>query len=90
MNTPDMIPASAPEMVRPMSKVSWQYVDPGELANEGIYSQEDLKRISEQIMFPIERPAMLSAFARGISGRGDLPDDLTLVHLLDERTLKRF
>lgn len=65
-----MTPTTPPEMVKPMTKISWEYVNPGELANEGIDSADDLRKMSEQIMSPIEQPSVLSALAKGVSGRG--------------------
>lgn len=84
MNTPNMIPATPPHKIQPMSKITWSYVNPGELANEGIYSKEDLDRMSEQIMFPMGRPAVSNAFAGGIAGKKSLPEELTIAHLFDD------
>lgn len=59
------------------------------MAKEGIYSPQDFQKLSEQVMFPMERPAVLNSFERGISGRDDLPDDLNLANMFDDAIIKK-
>ena len=37
-----------------MTAPTWEYVNPSELATNGIHTEQELDQIREQIMFPVE------------------------------------
>jgi len=41
---------------QPLTRPAWKYVSPSGLAASGIYSGEDLDRLRDHIMFPVEKP----------------------------------
>lgn len=79
----------APPAIQPLTKPGWKYVSPDALANSGIYSEEDLTRLRNHIMFPVEKPATLNYIAHGAMG-GNVPaGTISLSNLLDEQSLER-
>ena len=72
-----------------MTNPTWKYYNPASLATSGIYSQEDLNRLRDHIMFPAEKPIVLNTIARGIMGHATLNQGASLINLLDEKTLNK-
>lgn len=83
------IEATAPPTIQPLTKPGWKYVSPDSLATSGIYTQEDLTRLRNHIMFPVERPSMLNTIAHGAMGGNVPPGTISLSNLLDEQSLER-
>jgi len=79
----------APQQLKPMTTLSWNYATPGPLAISGIYSQKDLDKLRDHIMFPAEKPAVLNAMARGMTGHAIPGDAISLYNLLDEASLQK-
>ena len=52
------------------------------LANGCIYSADDVEKLKEHIMFPVEKAAFIDGLAQGASGRDHQ-------NLLDEETLEK-
>jgi len=45
-----------PQQLTPMTTLSWEYhLTPGPLAVSGIYSEKDIEKLSDHIMFPAEK-----------------------------------
>jgi len=59
------------------------------LATSGIYSGEDLDRLRDYIMFPVEKPSMLSTLAKGAMGHYVPPSSISMTSLLDENSLHK-
>lgn len=78
-----------PPVIQPLTQPKWKYVSPSSLATSGIYSSEDLDRLRNHIMFPVEKPSMLNTLARGAMGQSVPPGSISLIHLLDEQSLDR-
>jgi len=57
-----------PQQLQPVIKLSWEYVDPGPLAISGLYSEENIEKLRNHIMFSAEKPALLNKVARRITG----------------------
>lgn len=79
----------APPTIQPLTKPGWKYVSPDTLATSGIYTEEDLTRLKNHIMFPIEKPSMLNTIAHGAMGGNVPPGTISLDNLLDEQSLER-
>lgn len=79
----------SPQILKPMTKLSWKYLTPGALATSGIYSEKDLENLRDHIMFPAEKSAVLHTIARGFAGQSINDDSISLRHLLDEDTLNK-
>jgi hypothetical protein len=78
-----------PLIIKPLTKHTWKYVSPANLATSGIYTTEDLDRLRNHIMFPVEKPAMLHTIAKGAMGHYIPPGSLSMTNLLDEQTIDR-
>lgn len=78
-----------PPIIQPLTKPSWKYVSPNALASSGIYTNEDLDRLKNHIMFPVEKPSMLNTLAKGAMGQYVPPGSISMTNLLDEKTLDR-
>ncbi|XP_071573424.1 uncharacterized protein [Temnothorax nylanderi] len=63
--TPILEYSKSPAIIKPNSKPTWQYNDPGPLAASGIYTNSELENLRDQIMFPAERNGILNTMARG-------------------------
>lgn len=78
-----------PQPLKPMSKMTWTYLTPGPLASSGIYSQKDIEKLREHIMFSAEKPAVLNSLARGITGYANGPNTASMYDLLNEEALEK-
>jgi len=78
-----------PQQLTPMTTLSWEYLTPGPLAVSGIYSEKDIEKLRDHIMFPAEKPALLNTMARGISGHTIHDGTVSMYNLLDEASLQR-
>ncbi|KMQ90429.1 hypothetical protein RF55_9815 [Lasius niger] len=79
----------APQQLQPMTTLSWEYLTPGPLAISGIYSEQDIQKLRDHIMFSAERPALLNTIARGLSGHPIDKDAVSVYNLLDEASLNK-
>ena len=60
---PNPVQSIAPTIVKPLTKVSRKYTNPLSLATSGIYSQFDLDKPRDHIMFPVEKPMIINSLA---------------------------
>lgn len=86
---PKPIDAPAPIVLKPKTALSWKYLSAGNLATSGIYSEADLQKLREHIMFPAEKPAMINNIVRGMSGKQALGDGMSIYNIMDEDTLNK-
>ncbi|XP_057319183.1 uncharacterized protein LOC130664100 [Microplitis mediator] len=86
---PKVSTAPLPQSLKPETEPSWSYNEPMHLAQSGVYSQEDLEKLRDRIMFPVEREALLNSLARGVTGRSTGDKQISLIGLLDENALNR-
>ncbi|XP_076618874.1 uncharacterized protein LOC143340594 [Colletes latitarsis] len=87
--SPKLVESLPPQPLAPLTKSTWKYIDPKNLANGGIYSHEDLENLKEHIMFPIERGAIVSSLAQGATGRQYTPGAISMFNLIDEESLEK-
>jgi len=78
-----------PQQLMPMTTLSWEYLTPEPLAVSGIYSEKDIEKLRDHIMFPAEKPALLNTMARGISGHTIHDGTVSMYNLLDEASLQK-
>jgi len=50
--TPKLVETLAPTIMKPLTRPTWKYINPGALATSGIYSQEDLEEIKDEHNVP--------------------------------------
>ncbi|KAL7289959.1 hypothetical protein TKK_0015692 [Trichogramma kaykai] len=86
---PDLIEGPAPQILKPHTTLTWQYVSPESLAVAGIYSERDTKKLRDMIIFPIERPSILNKIAMGFAGRQIDGNDINIGSFLNEETLNK-
>ncbi|XP_070153647.1 uncharacterized protein [Polyergus mexicanus] len=84
---PKPIESMTPPTIQPLTKPTWKYVSPTSLATSGIYTNEDLDRLRDHIMFPMEKPSMLNTIARRALCQEIPAGSLSLLNLFDEKTL---
>jgi len=72
-----------------MTTLSWKYLISGLLAVSGIYSEKDIEKLRDHIMFPAEKPALLNTIARGISGHIIHNGTVSMYNLLDDASLQK-
>ncbi|XP_032676788.1 uncharacterized protein LOC116846701 isoform X1 [Odontomachus brunneus] len=78
-----------PMKIKPMTKPTWEYKNPGSLATSGIYNNKDLENLREHIMFPAEKNGILNTMARGVKGSPTEQQGISLSHLLDESSIEK-
>src|SRR5580765_3410146 len=78
-----------PQQLRPMTALSWDYLTPSPLAVSGIYSEKDLEKLRDHIMFPAEKPALLNTVARGLTGHSIDTNAVSMYNLLDDASLNK-
>ena len=76
-------------IMKPTTKPTWKYTNPASLATSGIYTQADLDKLRDHIMFPTEKPNVLNSLAREILGHSNINDKVSLMNLLNEDTLNK-
>ncbi|KOC58986.1 General transcription factor II-I repeat domain-containing protein 2, partial [Habropoda laboriosa] len=86
---PKPIDSIPPIPLQSISKSKWHYIDPYNLASAGIYSTNDLNRLKEHIMFPVEKSSIINSMAQGASGRAFSAITLQMSNLLDESALQK-
>ena len=86
---PRPVESLPPPIIQPLTRPTWKYVTPAALATSGIYSDEDLNRLRNHIMFPVEKPQMLNTLARGAMGHNIPSGSISMTNLFDERSLER-
>lgn len=86
---PKAAEAIPPSIIQPLTQPKWKYVSPANLATSGIYSEKDLERLRNHIMFPIEKPSMLDTLAQGAMGKPIPPGSVSIYNLMDEDSLKK-
>lgn len=78
-----------PTKIKPMTKPTWQYKNPGSLAMSGIYSNSDLESLREHIMFPAEKYGILNTMARSVKGEPTEQQGISLSYLLDGPSIEK-
>ena len=78
----------APTVIKPLTRATWKYTSPENLASTGIYSERDLKDLRDMIMFPVEKPALLNNLAREMHGQPLHIKDAAILKLLNEDALE--
>jgi hypothetical protein len=78
-----------PPVIQPLTKPLWKYMIPTTLATSGIYTSEDLDRLRNHIMFPVEKPSTLNNLAKGTMGHAIPVGSLSTAGLLDEQALNK-
>lgn len=86
--SPLAIEAKPPQELHPLTQPTWKYTSPSALATSGIYTETDINKLREHLMFPTEKAAILNTLARGVTGYAIPPNSISLTHLLDEEALK--
>ncbi|XP_071632788.1 uncharacterized protein [Temnothorax longispinosus] len=86
---PRPVETLTPTVIKPTTKPTWKYVNPGALATSGIYTQKDLEDLKDHIMFPAERPAVLNTIARGLMGQSTVLHGGSISNLFDEASIKK-
>lgn len=87
--TPTLEFGKPPITLQPMTQPTWNYTDPGALAASGIYTNTDLEKLRDHIMFPAEKIGILNTMARGVKGEPTLTQGISLSHLLDENAIQK-
>lgn len=80
---------NAPAILKPTTKPTWRYINPTSLGTSGVYTEKDLEKLRDHIMFPIERSIVLNTVARGMSGQPVGNQGYSISHLLDEDSLNK-
>lgn len=87
--TPRAASTIPPNEIQPTISHTWTYTNPAELATSGIYSAQELEKLRDHIMFPVEKPAVLNTLARGVTGQTSNKQGVSFINLLDEETLQK-
>lgn len=72
-----------------MTALTWRYLTPEPLAVSGIYTEKNLEKLRDHIMFPAEKPALLNTMARAVMGYSVKNDTVSMFNLLDKNTLQK-
>ena len=64
---------------RVATEIQCTYKNIDALATSGIYSQEDLQGLQDQLMFPMEKAALLNTIARQMKNQEDYQSEDTRI-----------
>lgn len=87
--TPKPIESLPSIIMKPMTKPTWKYINPGSLATTGIYTENDLEQLRDHILFLAERLALLNTVARGMMGQPASVNGGSFSILLDEAAIEK-
>ena len=87
--SPKPVLAVPPTVINPQTEITWQYKDPVDLANSGIYTTKDLENLRDHINFPLEKPALLNTIARGMIGKATVNQGGSLVNLFNQEEMEK-
>ena len=79
----------APSIIKPLTKAIWKYTNPSSLATSGIYSQSDLDKLRDHIIFPAEKPMILNSSAREITGNPTINQGISLKNLSNQDVIDK-
>jgi hypothetical protein len=85
---PKITMAREPQTLKPMARITWSYQNLQNLMNDGIYAPEDLARLHEHAMFPMERTAIVEHVVRRLAGKEAPNEAVQLRNLLDQESVK--
>ncbi|XP_078051321.1 uncharacterized protein LOC144477472, partial [Augochlora pura] len=77
--SPRPIEVIPPQMLQPLEEPKWQYINPSNLATSGIYTQNNLNNLSDHIIFPAEKSAILNSVARTMTGKEIRSEGLSVI-----------
>lgn len=86
--SPKLIETIPPPTIQPISEHNWKYISPANLATSGIYSNGDLERLRNHIMFAVEKPSIINTLAKGATGERIPAGSLNTYNLFDEKSLE--
>ena len=75
-----------PNIFKPNTGIQWTYKNIDTLATSGVYSQQDLQSLQDQIMFPMEKAALLNTIARQMKNQEDYQSE-DIKGILTENTV---
>lgn len=78
-----------PEILHPTITSSWVYENPGILFTTGIYTLEELEKLQERILYPLEQPAVLNTIARGMTGHQVNTEGMSMDYLLNDESVEK-
>lgn len=83
---PKPIETMPPKILKPSTKMTWEYQNPANLATGGIYSEADLETMRGRIMFTMEQNVVMETMARQFTnGSHESP---SLLYALNEDILE--
>lgn len=81
----------APQILQPLNKPTWSYTDMGDIANSGIYTNDELQSYHKALLFSSTNAAVLQQVAQGIVGeRVAFDERMNVLNLMSEDSLSRF
>lgn len=84
--TPKPSAVLPPNTLESLAKPTWNYLDAEHLAESGIYSTDDLNRLREHIMFPVE-PTLMNNLTKAAAGERVPLKGLSIANLLDNNAI---
>ena len=72
-----------------MTKPTWEYINPAELATNGIYTEQDVEQLRERIMFPVEKPVLLNDLAREMRGHPIFNNEGALLKFSNDEAVEK-
>lgn len=76
------------QVLKPRKNPTWVYQNPGNLARQGIYAEEELEKLRDYIMSPVEQPAIVNNIFRVATGEEADVHGLNFSNFLDARALE--
>ena len=86
---PNPVEGPTPNIMMPKTTPTWKYTNPSSLATSGIYSQADLDKLRDHIMFQAEKPMVLNTLVKGVMGQPTDRQGFSVFNLLDEETIDK-
>ncbi|AIY60601.1 hypothetical protein [Dendrolimus punctatus cypovirus 22] len=78
----------SPKTLHPTMQLTWKYHDAGNLARDGIYSSEDVTKLKNQLMYPVERKALTQTLSAYMNNDVMVTNFDALSSLVTEERLK--
>lgn len=75
-----------PSSLEPSPGPTWKYIGPKNLATSGIYSQEDIIKLNNRIMSPMEQRPVMTEMTQQVL-RGNPTNTISIANALDDNAL---
>lgn len=78
-----------PQILQPLTHITWKYQNADNLAATGLYSSKDLEKLQRNLLHKVEQTAIIDGIARGSVGEKIMNKEIQFSNFFDEKTVEK-